>query len=337
MDILSLSFKELESEIKSLGIKSFRAKQIYKWLHEKGVDTFDEMKNLSKDLRDKLKENFKITKIKIYDEKVSKDGTKKFLLELEDKNIIEVVLMEYKHGNTICISSQIGCKMGCDFCASTKNGLVRNLKVSEMLKQVYLINKIEKISNIVIMGIGEPFDNYENVIKFIEMINDDKGLNIGMRKITVSTVGLVDKMISFADLNIQANLAVSLHASNDEIRKKIMKVSNKYSIYDIIDASNYYIDKTNRRITFEYILIKDVNDKKEHAEELSKLLKYMNCFVNIIPMNEIEKSEYKRSKNAKEFSNILTKNKIQNTIRRELGQDIDGACGQLRKKHLESE
>lgn len=337
MDILGLSFEELEKEIKSLGIKSFRAKQIYKWLHEKGVDTFDEMKNLSKDLRDKLKENFRITKIKIYDKKVSKDGTKKFLLELEDKNIIEVVLMEYKHGNTICISSQIGCKMGCDFCASTKNGLVRNLKVSEMLKQVYLINKIEKISNIVIMGIGEPFDNYENVIKFIEMINDDKGLNIGMRKITVSTVGLVDKMISFADLNIQANLAVSLHASNDEIRKKIMKVSNKYSIYDIIDASNYYIDKTNRRITFEYILIKDVNDKKEHAEELSKLLKYMNCFVNIIPMNEIEKSEYKRSKNAKEFSNILTKNKIQNTIRRELGQDIDGACGQLRKKHLESE
>lgn len=338
-DIKSLELEELILQIENIGEKKFRAKQIYEWLHKKLCDNFDEMTNISKDLKQKLKENFEIHSVELVDKLVSKnDETSKFLFKLYDGNIIESVLMKYKHGNSVCISSQAGCRMGCKFCASTLDGLARNLFVSEMLSQIYYIQKYsgEKVSNVVVMGSGEPFDNYENLLKFINIITSDDGLNISARNITVSTCGIVEKIKELADKKLQLTLAISLHAPNDEIRKKIMPIANKYSIDEILNACKYYFDTTKRRITFEYSLIKGVNDSEENAIQLGKKLKGMNCHVNLIPVNSIKERDFTHSniKYIQNFKNILEKFKINATIRREMGADIDAACGQLRKKYL---
>lgn len=339
-DIRALSLSELTRELSLISEKPFRAKQIYEWLHKKLAVSFDEMTNLSKALREKLSEKYEITPVVMVDKRVSKkDGTTKFLFRLGDGSVIESVLMKYKHGNSVCISSQAGCRMGCRFCASTLGGLERNLRVSEMLSQVYEIQRIsgERISNIVIMGTGEPFDNYDNFLKFIYMISDENGLNISQRNITVSTCGLVERIRQLAEENLQITLAISLHAPNDEMRKALMPVANKYSIAEIMDACHYYYEKTGRRITFEYSLVEGSNDSEEAAGELSALLKGFNCHVNLIPVNPIKERNYKHSGETRirRFRTVLEKCGINATVRRELGSDIDAACGQLRKSYMD--
>jgi 23S rRNA (adenine2503-C2)-methyltransferase len=339
IDIKSLKINELKELVESLGEKAFRAKQIYEWLHKKQVNTFLEMTNISKNLVDKLDEKCIINEFKIEDCLSSKDGTKKLLFRLYDNQVIESVFMKYKHGNSVCISSQAGCKMGCKFCASTIGGLKRNLTPSEMLEQIYNIEKYteEKVSNVVIMGTGEPFDNYDNVMTFLKIITSKEGRNIGQRNITISTCGLVDRIIDFAREKTQINLAISLHAPNDSIRKKIMPIVNKYSYSELINSCKEYIRITNRRITFEYSLINGVNDSKENAKELAKNLKGMLCHVNLIPVNEVKEKSYIRSneENIHIFKSILENNNINVTIRRSLGKDIDAACGQLRRKYMD--
>ena len=339
--ILSLTLEELEKELLELGEKKFKATQIYSWLHEKGVSTFEEMSNISKDLIKKLNELYFIDNVEIIDKLVSKiDETKKYILKLSDGNIIEAVVMKYKYGNSICISSQVGCQMGCKFCASTKNGFKRNLCASEMLKEIYTVqNDIgERISNVVIMGIGEPLMNYDNVVHFLRNIINPKGLNIGARHITVSTCGIVPEIIRLADEKMQINLAISLHASNEETRKKLMPIANKYTISELIDACKYYCAQNNRRMNFEYALILGENDTNKNAEELAKLLKGMICFVNLIPVNEIKENDFKRTSDegVKAFAEKLKKEGIDTTIRRRLGTDIEAACGQLRNKYMEN-
>lgn len=339
-DIASLKIDELERLMEDLGEKSFRGAQIFQWIHQKNVDSIDEMTNLSKELREKIKNHFELNTLKIEEKYTSKiDKTTKYLFALEDNNIIESVLMHYSYGNTACISSQVGCRMGCAFCASTIDGLIRNLTAGEMLEQVYQIQKDskEKVSNIVIMGSGEPLDNLDYILLFIELINSPKGQNIGQRHITLSTCGLVDKMYELADKKLQITLAVSLHAPNDDIRRKMMPIANKYSINDLLKACHHYIEMTNRRITFEYALIHNVNDKKEHAKELGEKLKGMLCHVNLIPMNPVKESSFRESTSSsvKDFMDILQSYGIQTTVRRKLGSDIDAACGQLRRRYLE--
>ncbi|BCN31570.1 23S rRNA (adenine(2503)-C(2))-methyltransferase RlmN [Anaeromicropila herbilytica] len=340
IDIKSLNYEELKESIRLIGEKPFRAKQIYEWLHKKLIDDFDEMSNLSKDLREKLKDNYEIIRVEKVDQRTSKeDETSKFLFRLYDDRVIESVLMKYKHGNSVCISSQVGCRMGCKFCASTLGGLERNLTPSEMLDQIYQIQKLsnERVSNIVVMGTGEPFDNYDNLLKFIELVSDENGLNISQRNITVSTCGLVEKIRMLADEELQITLAISLHAPNDEVRKELMPVANKYDIATILDACKYYYNKTKRRLTFEYSLVEGVNDSSDNAMELVKKLKGLNCHVNLIPVNPIKERNYKHSqgKFIQNFKNILEKNRINVTIRREMGADIDAACGQLRKSYMD--
>lgn len=342
IDIKSLSLQELTDDLKEMNEKAFRAKQIYEWLHVKLVDSFEEMTNLSKGLREKLEDRYQIVHNKVVACRTSKNGeTSKFLFELYDNRVIESVLMKYKHGNSVCISSQVGCRMGCRFCASTLGGLERNLTASEMLDQIYQIQKSsgERVSNIVVMGTGEPLDNYDNLVKFIRMITNENGLNISARNITVSTCGLVDKIKQLADETLQITLAISLHAPNDATRKELMPVANKYSIAQILEACRYYYDKTSRRITFEYSLVKGVNDNKEQAMELVKLLRGMNCHVNLIPVNPIKERDYTQSDLSfiQNFKNILEKNRINVTIRREMGADIDAACGQLRKSYIDEQ
>ena len=339
-DIKALSLSELKKALEEMSEKSFRAKQIYEWLHKKLAVSFEDMTNLSKPLREKLSERFEITPITMVDKLVSKnDGTTKFLFQLKDGRVIESVLMKYKHGNSVCISSQVGCRMGCRFCASTLGGLERNLTASEMLSQIYEIQRIsgERVSNIVVMGTGEPFDNYDNFLEFIHRISDENGLNISQRNITASTCGLVEKIRQLADEKLQITLAISLHAPNDEMRKELMPVANKYTIAEIMDACRYYYEKTGRRITFEYSLVKDSNDSEEAAQELSKLLKGFNCHVNLIPVNPIKERNYRHSeeKYIQKFKLILERNGINVTIRRELGSDINAACGQLRKSYID--
>ena len=339
-DIMSFDMDEICSEMAKIGEKSFRAKQIYEWLHVKLVTDFDEMTNISKDLREKLKANYCINMPKIVEIYKSKiDGTRKYLFQMQDGSIIESVLMKYKHGNSVCISSQVGCRMGCKFCASTIDGLERNLLPSEMLGQIYTIQKDlgERISNIVIMGSGEPFDNFDNFIKFIELITSENGLNISSRNITVSTCGLVDRIIQLADMKLQITLAISLHSPNDELRRTIMPIANKYSINQIIEACRYYFEKTGRRITFEYSLIEGVNDGETQSKELIELVKGLNCHINLIPVNPIKERDYRHSSKEyiKKFQNILEKNRINATIRREMGADINAACGQLRKSYID--
>ena len=341
IDIKSFNLEELTAFIVENGEKAFRAKQVYQWLHVKQVDAFDEMTNLSKAFREKLEQLCYITDLHQEAVQISKiDGTRKYLFLLEDGNVIESVLMRYKHGNSVCISSQVGCRMGCRFCASTLDGLVRGLKPSEMLDQIYKIGKDigERISNVVVMGTGEPIDNFDNLLKFIELLTDENGLNISQRNLTVSTCGIVPRMRELADRQLSITLALSLHASNQQKRLELMPVANKYDIHEVIDACRYYFDKTGRRVTFEYSLVGGVNDTDEDAKELSQLIHGMNCHVNLIPVNPIKERDYVQSNAAviAAFKNKLEKNGINVTIRREMGRDIDGACGQLRKRYITS-
>lgn len=337
IDILSLYPNEIENLVESLGEKKFRAVQIFSWLY-KGVTDFSQMTNLSKPFIAKLKENAEIRKITIEKKLVSKiDGTVKYLFGLDDGEKIESVFMRYKHGNTICISTQAGCRMGCSFCASTINGWRRNLTPSEMLLQIMKTEADtgEKISNIVLMGIGEPLDNYDNVIRFIRLVNNKDGLSIGMRHISLSTCGLVDKIDRLAQEDIPLTLSVSLHAADNDTRRSIMPVANKWTVEELIDACKRYIKKTGRRISFEYALIAGVNDSVRDAEKLGKMLSGMLCHVNLIPINPVVEKKYKKSeKNFVEvFTQTLEKYKINVTVRRKLGSDIDASCGQLRASH----
>lgn len=340
IDIKSLNYDELADYIVSIGEKKFRAAQLYSWMHEKLACSYDEMTNISDKLKKVLKENTLYTclePVRVQESQI--DGTKKYLFRLYDGNLIESVFMRYHHGNSVCISSQVGCKMGCRFCASTLNGCVRNLEPSEMLDQIYRIQSLtgERVSNIVIMGSGEPMDNYDNVVKFLGLINSDKGLNISQRNITVSTCGLVPRIKQLAELKLQITLAISLHAPNDELRKTMMPIAYTYSIEQIMDACRYYLLQTARRISFEYSLVKGVNDSPECARQLIKLVHGMNCHINLIPVNPIKERDYEQSeKNSiHNFKEILEKAGVNVTIRREMGRDIDGACGQLRQNHIE--
>ena len=324
----------------SIGEKGFRSKQIYSWIHEKLADDFEEMTNLPKSLRQKLETEYEIRRVEMEKRQISKiDGTNKFLFCLKDGNMVESVLMKYKHGNSVCISSQVGCRMGCRFCASTLDGLERNLTPSEMLRQVYQIQKItgERVSNIVIMGTGEPLDNYDNFLKFIYMVSDEHGLNISQRNITASTCGIVPNIRRLAEEKLQITLALSLHGSNQEKRKSLMPVANKYELQEVLEACDYYFRKTGRRITFEYSLVHGVNDTPEDARELTGILEDRNCHLNLIPVNPIKERNYEKpdKKSAENFKNKLEKNGINVTIRREMGSDIDGACGQLRRKTMQ--
>ena len=339
-DIKSLTFDELNNEITSIGLPKFRTGQIYSWLHEKGVNSFDEMTNLSKDLREKLKRNYFIPSVEIEDKYVSKiDGTVKYLFRLYDEEYVEAVIMKYKYGYTICISSQVGCKMGCKFCASTLAGFKRNLLPAEMESQLHTAQKDLniRISHIVLMGIGEPLDNYDNVIKFIRTVNNDKGLNISMRDITLSTCGVVPKMYDLANENIPITLTLSLHAPNDKLRSSMMPVNDKWGVDEAINACKNYAEVTGRRVSFEYTLINGVNDTTDCAHELADKLKGMLCHVNLIPVNDVEERGNVRStdKSIKNFCETLYSLGINATIRRTLGSDINASCGQLRRKKNE--
>ena len=336
--IKDYTLDELKEELKSLGEKPFRAEQIFNWIYKEQVKSFDEMTNLSLSLRERLKEEYTLCNYNIIKKQESSDGTKKYLFDVLDGNAIETVLMEYHHGKTICVSSQIGCKMGCKFCASTGIPFVRSLSSGEIVEQIIAVEQDigTKISNIVFMGIGEPLDNYDNVIKAIRIINHPKGLNIGARHISVSTSGLVPKIYDLAKENIPCTLSISLHATNNEKRSAMMPVNNAYPVEELIKACKDYIAVTNRRISFEYALAKDNNDNLEDAKELIKLLKGMLCHVNLIPINKIENGKYSKSTNESiiRFRDYLNEHGIVATIRRELGSDIDAACGQLRRKNL---
>ena len=339
-NIKDYNLEDLKKEIINIGEKGYRAEQIFKWLYVEKVKSFDEMTNLSLELREKLKSNFSICNFNILKKQESSDGTKKYLFDVLDGNAIETVLMEYHHGKTICVSSQIGCKMGCKFCASTKEGFERSLRASEIEGQILTVERYtnEKISNVVYMGIGEPLDNYDNTVKSIRIINNPQGLNIGARHISLSTCGLVPNIYRLADENIQCTLSISLHATTDEKRRDIMPIANRYSIDELLNACKDYIKKTGRRISFEYALISGKNDSYEDALALAKLLRGMIAHVNLIPVNEIKEKNYKKAKekNVEKFMNTLNSMGIVTTVRRELGSDIDAACGQLRKKYIEN-
>lgn len=337
-DICSYTYEELAEEMKAAGEKAFRARQIYQWLHVKLADSFDEMTNLSKVLREKLDREYEIARMDLMERQISKaDPTEKFLFELEDGNMVESVLMKYDYGNSVCISSQAGCRMGCAFCASTIGGLKRNLKASEMLRQIYKIQKTtgERVSNIVVMGTGEPLDNYDNFVRFIRMISAPEGLNISQRNITASTCGIVPGILRLAEEGFQITLALSLHAGTQEKRKSLMPVANRYELSEVLAACDTYFEKTGRRITFEYSLVKDVNDTDQDAADLIRIAGHRNCHINLIPVNPVRERSYVRPsrQNALKFQNKLEKNGINVTIRRERGSDIDGACGQLRRRY----
>lgn len=339
-DIKSLTLEELKEEIKSLGEKEFRAVQLYEWMHRKLAGSYEEMTNLSKTFRERLCKEYSFTKLHMVREQISKqDGTRKYLFQLSDGNLIETVLMRYHHGNSVCISSQVGCRMGCRFCASTLDGLERSLTASEMLEQIYEVTRHigERISNVVVMGMGEPLDNYDNLLKFLRMVSDEYGLNISQRNLTVSTCGLVPGMRKLADEKLQITLALSLHAVTDEKRREIMPVANRYSIAELMDACAYYFEQTGRRITFEYSLMGGINDSEEEAFALAGLAAPLHAHVNLIPVNPVKERDYQASGRAsvENFKNRLEKRQINVTIRREMGRDIDGACGQLRRKKLQ--
>ncbi|MCR5654589.1 MAG: 23S rRNA (adenine(2503)-C(2))-methyltransferase RlmN [Lachnospiraceae bacterium] len=345
IDIKSYNKEELREYLLTLGEKKFRSDQLYDWMHVKLAGSFDEMTNLSKTLRERLKAECDYTKLEIVRLQESKtDGTKKFLFKLADANLIESVLMPYEHGYSVCISSQVGCRMGCRFCASTLDGLSRNLAVSEMLEQVYEISRHlrsfdanGRVHNIVMMGCGEPLDNYENAVKFVRMISDENGLHISQRNLTMSTCGLADRIRDLAKEQLQITLALSLHATTDENRRQLMPIANKYSIAELMAALDDYFDETGRRLTFEYSLVSGVNDTPEDAKRLAGLAGPRNCHVNLIPVNPIKERDYKRPDRSYvlAFKNKLEKYHINVTIRREMGADIDGACGQLRKRQMD--
>lgn len=340
IDIKSMTLEELKEDMTAIGEKPFRAKQLYEWMHRKLVRSFEEMTNISAVLKEKCKERYEYTALQALQVQTSAiDGTKKYLFALADGNVVESVLMKYKHGNSVCISSQVGCRMGCAFCASTLDGLVRGLTPSEMLDQIYSITQLtgERVSNVVVMGTGEPLDNYDNLLRFLKLLCNEDGLHISQRNITVSTCGIVPRMKELAEEKLQITLALSLHATTDEKRRKLMPIANKYSIAELMEACHYYFEKTGRRITFEYSLVGGVNDTDEDAKELIDLAKPLNCHVNLIPVNPIKERDFVQSGREAilAFKNKLEKNKINVTIRREMGRDIDGACGQLRRRHKE--
>lgn len=342
IDILSLSLDELKAEIKNMGLPSFRATQIYDWLHKKGAVTFSEMTNISKDLITKLGDNFVIFSCTIEKKLVSLyDNTVKYLFSLSDGEYLECVVMDYKYGRTICVSTQVGCKMGCAFCASGIGGFKRHLLPSEILSQIYAAQRDigVRISRIVLMGMGEPLDNFDNVMKFLKLVSDENGLNIGMRHISLSTSGIVPRIYDLLDSNLQLTLSVSLHAPNNEIRSQIMPVNSKWNVEELLNACKIYADKTSRRISFEYAMMSGVNDSAECARELSKRLKGILCHVNLIPANEVPEKGHIRSSDEAivSFKDILEKNGITVTVRRTLGADINASCGQLRREKILSE
>lgn len=337
-DIKSMELAELTQEIVNLGQPKFRGKQVYSWLHEKMVGSFDEMTNLPAALREKLKEEYELPKLQIIKKLVSKiDGTQKYLLRLGDNNCVEAVLMKYKYGNSICISTQVGCRMGCKFCASTLAGLVRSLRPSEMLDEIYTVTKDsgQRVSNVVLMGIGEPLDNYENVIKFLNILSSAEGYNLSLRHLSLSTCGLVDRIYELAELKLGLTLSISLHAPNDEIRSKTMPINHRYNIDELLRACRYYFKTTGRRISFEYALIEKVNDEIWHAEELANRLKGMPAHVNLIPVNPVKERGFKRGSKQRieAFRKALEDRGVNATVRRELGSDINAACGQLRREY----
>lgn len=340
IDIKSLTREELRADLKASGEKAFRADQIYQWMHQKLVRGFEEMTNLSQDLRARLEERYEYVYLETVEVQRSKlDGTCKYLLRLPDGHVIESVLMRYRHGNTVCISSQAGCRMGCRFCASTIGGLVRNLRPSEMLEQIYRIQTDlgERVSNVVVMGTGEPLDNYENLLVFLRLLSDEKGLHISQRCITVSTCGIVPHIRRLAEEKLSITLALSLHAATQEKRRELMPIAGRYELSEVLDACAYYFQKTGRRITFEYSLVGGFNDSPEDARRLSALARALHSHVNLIPVNPVTEREFVQPKKQviKDFKERLEKNGVNATVRRELGQDIDGACGQLRRRYLE--
>lgn len=339
--IYNYTLDELGEYFISIGDKKYRAIQIFEWLYRYRVDSFLEMSNLSKKTIEHLENNFEIKLLDIEKLQVSSDGTRKYLFKLSDGHFIESVLMRHNYGNSICVTSEVGCNMGCAFCASGELGCIRRLTLAEMVLQVLTVQKDldktnERITNVVVMGIGEPFDNYDCLLKFLRVINYPKGLEIGARHITVSTCGIVPKIREFAEFELQINLALSLHAPNDELRSSLMKINKKYNLESVMDALKDYYKKTNRRVTFEYILLSGINDTKECAKELIKLIKGMNVYVNLIPYNEVQTKPFKQTphEKAEEFFSILHKNGINVTLRMEHGADIDAACGQLRAKKM---
>lgn len=337
LDITGFTLEQLTNWCLENGEKAYRAKQIFKWLYQKRVDSFYDMSDVSKKSQEKFDEAFSISTLKQHIVQVSKDKTRKYLFQTSDGFFIETVLMTQDYGLSICVTSQIGCNMGCQFCASGLLKKKRNLKTSEIVEQILQVQKDvdDRISNIVVMGIGEPFDNYDNVMDFVSIVNHDLGLGIGARHITISTCGIAPKIKEFADAQTQVNLAISLHAPNDQLRSQIMPINTAYPIEELFDALHYYLEKNNRRLTFEYILLKDINDQKEHALQLVDLVKGMNAYVNLIPYNPVSEHGYEPSslKTSLAFYDTLMKNRVQCTLRKEQGQDIDAACGQLRAKH----
>jgi 23S rRNA (adenine2503-C2)-methyltransferase len=338
IDIKSMKLDDLRELVISLGGRSYNRDQIYKWLHQKNVSTFEKMTDLSKDFRTQLNDKCYISTVKIEKKQVSEDGTVKYLYRLYDDNFIETVLMHYEYGNSLCVSSQVGCRMGCKFCASTKHGKVRNLSAGEILRQVYTTRRDEniRIDNVVLMGIGEPLDNFENVVDFIKIISSKEGKNLSLRNISLSTCGIVPKIYDLAEENLPITLSISLHATTDEKRKKIMPVANAYSIKEIIKACRRYSEKTGRRISFEYSMINGFNDSRADAMALGKLLKGINSHVNLIPINPIAGSTYRPGSEGtiRNFQNKLLSIGVNATVRRTLGQDISAACGQLRNENL---
>ena len=337
-DIKSMTLPQLEEELTAAGEKAFRAKQLYQWMHVKLARGFEEMTNLSKELREKCGETYAYTCLEpIQIQESAIDGTRKYLFRLSDGNLVESVLMKYHHGNSVCISSQVGCRMGCRFCASTLDGLERNLLPSEMLDQIYAIqlDTGERVSNVVVMGTGEPLDNYDNLLVFLRMLTDENGLHISQRNVTVSTCGLVPQIERLAEEKLQITLALSLHATTDEKRRNLMPIADRYSIKELMEVCRYYFKRTGRRITFEYSLVGGVNDTDQDAEELSALARPLGCHVNLIPVNPIKERDFVQSEGVRirAFQNLLEKYGNNVTIRREMGRDIDGACGQLRRRY----
>ncbi|WP_195225335.1 23S rRNA (adenine(2503)-C(2))-methyltransferase RlmN [Staphylococcus warneri] len=342
--IYSLRYDEMQNWLIEHGQQKFRAKQIFEWLYQKRVDSIDEMTNLSKDLRQLLKDNFAMTTLTTVVKQESRDGTIKFLFELQDGYTIETVLMRHEYGNSVCVTTQVGCRIGCTFCASTLGGLKRNLEAGEIVSQVLTVQKAldeteERVSQIVIMGIGEPFENYDEMMDFLRIVNDDNSLNIGARHITVSTSGIIPRIYDFAEEDIQINFAVSLHGAKDEVRSRLMPINRAYNVEKLMEAIEYYQEKTNRRITFEYGLFGGVNDQMEHARDLAHLIKGLNCHVNLIPVNHVPERNYVKTPKDDifKFEKELKRLGINATIRREQGSDIDAACGQLRAKERQVE
>ncbi len=338
-DICAYTYEQLQAEIQAMGERGFRAKQIYEWLHVRLAEDFSEMTNLSKDLRARLEEQYEILPVVMLEKQESRlDGTCKFLFRLHDGNVVESVWMRYHYGNSVCISSQVGCRMGCRFCASGIGGLVRGLSPSEMLGQVYRLQRImgERVSNVVVMGTGEPLDNYDSLLTFLRILTGEKGLHISQRNVTVSTCGIVPKMYELAREHLQITLALSLHGATQEKRKQLMPVANAYELEEVLTACDAYFRETGRRITFEYSLIRGVNDTEEDVRELVRILGPRNCHLNLIPVNSVKEYDLKQPdrKNAQNFKNKLEKYGINVTLRRELGADIDGACGQLRRSYV---